>query len=234
MRIGVDMLFYLESLAFHLHLDANVNVKSLSIRSKGRVIRILHITAGKLQVTVLNPFFHKFRIKVFHLEELSGTVHHRPPYSFLVFESERSYVVLLAHTVIIRSERRSYMHDTRTFLRRDKVSADYPHRVLFRKDPRQELAVSYTLQVFALEAVQNLVRHQLVSRFVIAERNAGGLRVEIAAEQLLGNDVNSWLAGIRVEGRHPHIFDVRAYAKSYVGRQGPRSCGPSYEEKFTL
>ena len=234
MRIGVYVLFYLECLALHLHLNAYINVKSLSIRGERCVVRVFHISSGKFQVLVLYTCFYKFFIQILNLEELSGTVHHRTPYALFVLEGKRSNVVLFAHAVIVCTECRGNVNYSCSFFRRNEISADHSHCILFRKYPRQQLAIVYALKIAALEAVQNLVRNQLVSRFVIAEGNRGSLWIEVGSQQFLCNNVNSWLSAIWVERSHPRIFYVRAYAERHVGRKCPWSCGPCNEEQLPL
>ena len=196
----MNVLFYLESLALHLHLDADINVKSLCIRSKRRIVSVLDISSGIFQVLVLYTCLDEFLVQVFCLEELSGTVNHRAPDSLLVLEGERSDVVLLSDTVIIRAEGWSDVNDSGTFFCRDEISADNSHSILFRKYPRQKLLISDAFQILTLEAVQDLVLNLL----------------EVDLHKVFCNYVDCRFSGIWVGRSNSDVLDVRPYAKRHV------------------
>ena len=195
----MNVFFYLEGLALHLHLNADIYIQSLCIRSQGRIVCILYITARPLLVVFCNSLSYKLFIQVFNPVKFTRTVYHRSPQTLFVFESERSNVVLFAHFVIICTKGWSNMNYTGTLLSRNKVSGNNSHSVLLRLNPRQKLTVSYTPKVTPFERFQHFIRNQFVSLFVIIQREFRSLRVEVGSQKFFGYNVSCLLSAVRVE-----------------------------------
>ena len=232
MWIGVDVLLDSECLALGFEHYAQVYVQSRGIRSKGRVIGILDIPSGPFRIIGRHVRGGIFRVHILKPEETSLTVHLGIEVSICITHHNGRHTCCLSHPVVVRTEGRSNVHNTRSALldchivARDDLECALP----FRLEPRDELMIFDADEFAALDfAVKNGVGHELVARFVVFERKLRRLGIEPGTHKRLCQHIDSRGSGVRIEGFHPHVVYVRAHTESSVGRQGPRSCGPGEE-----
>ena len=92
--------------------------------------------------------------------------------------------------------------------------------------PRNQLFVLHAYQVCTLIFAYNLERNQLVARFVVFQRHAFRLLVEMSIKQRLGKNHSHLVTIVSIVSLYGYVVNLRAYTKSSIRRQCPRSCGP--------
>ena len=213
------MLFNLERLSLSLQHHADVNVKGRSVRRKGGIICVLHISSRPFRIVRRHVLCRIIRIKILKAEEPALTVNLRIAVTVAVYDHNRRHPCLLSHLVVVRSEgRRDVDNARRTFLNRNIVTSYHAESaVRLRAEPWNELVVLDSEQFAALElSVKNLERNEFVASLVALHRELGSLRVEPTANQSLGDYIDCLLTRIGIERLHADIVDVRPYTESRI------------------
>ena len=183
-----------------------MQVKRLIFVCERRVVGILNESSCVLSVQFgIDIGFDPIGVEVFDLPVLSSEIDHRSRAIVLGLHIQTRYTCRISHFLIISTERRRDMHDTRTIFGRDIVTRDHTEGTFARIDPREK-------------------------RFIL---HADQVRSFITSDDLCILEVSTQ-SGFREDDRifayfHFHIVDLRSYAEGGVGRQSPRRSGPRNE-----
>ena len=151
----------------------------LAVYGELRVISILYPLALILLIQVhVDTCLYEILIQFIYQIELTGEIHHRASFTFLVYHEQGRYACSTGHKGIVRTKGRGDVYDTRTVFGRYIITRDYTETFIagsqtavfghiYRLYPRDELLVLHTYQVRSLVFTYNLERYQLVSRFII-------------------------------------------------------------------
>ena len=217
-RIAVDVLLDPECPAVHLHHHAEVDIKGRGVCRNGIIEGILDVPAGIFGIFRAYVPGGICRIHILEAVETSFPVDKRLEEAGSVLELHRRYAECGSNLLVVSSEGRGDVNHARTVLGGDIVSGDDFEGVpVYRLEPRYELAVADAGELGALHfRTEHLIRHELVARLVVGERNVGGLRIEPCAHESLRKHVYGLLSGIWIEGAHPDIFDLRTDAEGGI------------------
>ena len=230
-RITVHMLLHLERTAVGLHHHAKVNIQRAFLLHVLEILLIagLYISAGIFLIRRIYRSgvggFH-----VFQAHEAALTVHLGLRIAVLVQRHDGADAGSRSYPFIVRTKCRGDMDDTRTVGGGYVVTGDNTEGVSVRFEPRDELMVTHANELRALPAAaQQFPGNHLVPCLEAFQRNILSLGIEPGAHQVLGQHIDGRLPGIRVEGKHTHIFNLRAHAQRRVGRKRPGRSGPGQE-----
>ena len=217
------MFFYLERLAFALEHDGYVDVERGVVRTEGRVVGVLHETAGPFAVAFrIDVFRNEVGVHVLDAEQTAAAVHHGLVLARPVYDVHRHDARLFTYAVVVGAERGGDMYDARTVHRGHVVAGDDAEGVAHRLHPVDELPVAYSDQF-----------RTLVNPFPDAVRSLH-LRSEIGWKQFFGENDRLGLLRVGIEAFHTHVFDVVAHGERRVGGQRPGRRGPCEEVERTL
>ena len=183
------MLFYLECLAggFHHHADFNIQrfgslcglFVVLAVYSELGVVGILHPLALIVLIEVhVDTCLYEILIQFIYQIELTGEIHHRAGFTFLVYHEQGRYACSTGHKGIVRTKGRGDVYDTRTVFGRHIITRDYAETFVagsptavfghvYRLHPRDELFVLHAYQVRAFIFAHHLERYQLITRLIV-------------------------------------------------------------------
>ena len=249
MGIVVDVLLHLEGQIGRLHLHADIDVEALSslcslfvvlaIHGKLRVVGVFHPATFILLIySGIYTSVHKAFVELIEQVELTGQIHHGTRLASLVDHKERGNACGTGHIGVIRTKRRSDMHDTGTIFSRHIITRDYAEGLiggvvpialsiqLHRLYPRQQLSILHTDQLRTFVFAHDLEGNQFITRLVILQAQALGLGVEMVIEQGLGQHSSHLLTRIGIVGLNSHVINLRTYTEGRIRRQGPRRSGP--------
>ena len=245
MRIVVQVLFNLESLAVLLHLDAKADVQVLvlgsgfgivlSIDIVLRVVGVLYEATLVLGIQILvYVVLDEFWVEVAHQEEFSCTVNHRTEIALAVDNHyQRWNSSSLCNLVIVGTESRGNVNDTSTILGGYIVARNYTESTIGRLNPWENLLVTHVEKVFASIFGNYSIRYYLVAVLVILERKFCALRIQVSVYPFLCHYHGNRLAIIHIIGANCNIFNLAANAECCVRRQSPRCGCPSDEIRFS-
>ena len=243
------MLLHLECQTCLLQHHADVYIERFSslsslfvvfsINSKLRVVCVLYPASLIFLVFFyIYTFFYECLIQFIQQIEFTGQVHHRACFTFLVDHEQRRNACCTSYVRIVRTKSRSDMYDTRTIFGSYIVARNDTERLsrsLFpasvfgcfnRFYPRNQLFVLHAYQVCTFIFAHNLERNQLVTRFVVFQRHAFCLLVEMSVKQRFGKNHSHLVTIVSIVSLYGYVVNLRAYTKSSIRRQCPRSCGP--------
>ena len=228
MRIVVQVLFNLESLAVLLHLDAKADVQVLvlgsgfgivfSIDIVLRVVGVLYETAFVLRIQVnIYVVLYKFGVEVAHEEEFSCTVNHRTEIALAVDNHyQRRDSSSLCNLVIVGTESRSNMYDTGTVLGGNIVARNYAESTVGGLYPRENLLVVHIEKVFASVFGDYSVRNNFVAVLVFLEWKFCALRIQVSVNPFFCHNDGNRLASVHIIGTNCNIFNLAANAECSV------------------
>ena len=220
------MLLYLEYLAFAFEHYGYVDVERRVAVFERIVVGVLHVTSRPLLVGFdIDVLADKRRVEVFETEEASRTVYHRVVLACRIDHEQRCYACGTSHAVVVCTERRRDMDDTRTVRSGNVVARDYAERiaeVCHRLYPRNQLFVADSLQVLALVYFSADLERTL------------HLLGEVCRYEVFRHDYGLFGVGVRIAALDAHVLYRRTDAQRRVRRQRPRSGRPCEEEEFAL
>ena len=112
------MLLYLERLVVSFHHHAETYVETFVLICQIRVVSVLHETACIFLIQVyVYALFHEVLVQFVQFIELTGQVHHRAEFTFLIDELQRWNTGGFRYLGIVGTECRSDMYDTCTVFR---------------------------------------------------------------------------------------------------------------------
>ena len=223
MRIGVDVLLDLESHARPFERHGDVHVERRRVGRERIVVGVLHVTARILAVFPgVDIPLHEGRIELLDAEELARAVDHRLLLARAVDHEQGRDARLLGHAVVVGTERRGDMHDTRTVGRGHVVAHDHAEGIAHRPHPREQLLVADALELGSL-----------VNTILDLERSLH-LLGEVGRHQLARQNDGLRLVGIGVAALDAHIVDRGAYGQRRIRRQRPRRRRPGQEVELAL
>ena len=231
-RVVVDVLFNLEDTVLHLQHHADGDVEGFVLVRELRVVGILD-EAALVGVVVggVHPFADESSVQILEAEELTGQIDHRTHVAVLVHHHQRGDAVGFGHLVIVGTEGRGDVDDTRTVFDGYEVARDDAESTFAGIDPRNELLVLHTGQVRAFPFAHHLIWDEFVALLVVLQFQFGSLRIEISMEQILAQDHRLRDARVRIIGLNRHVGKGRADTERRVRRQGPGSSRPGQEER---
>ena len=229
--IAVHVLLHLESAAVGLHHNAKVYIQRSLFLYMLEVLLVagLYISAG---IFLVRRIYRggKGRIHVFQTHEAALTVYLRLRIAVFVDGHDGADAGSSGHALIVGTEGGGDVHDARTVAGGYIVAGDNAESISVGLEPGDELMILDAHQLGTLEAAfQHLVGHNLVSFGVAFQRLVFSLGVEPGTQQLLGQHIHGRFPGIRVEGQHADILNIRPHAEGGIGRQGPGRGGPGQE-----
>ena len=233
MRIVVHMLLDAEHTVLCFQHHADFDIQRFVFFSLCRIVSVLHeLALPRIIVGSIHMLLNILGIEVFQQIEFTCHIDHRTAVPIFVDHHQRRYAACFCHTVVIRTESRSDMYDTRTIFHRHIVAGDYPESTFSRIDPRDQLLVMHAGQFRSFPFADHFERHQFIARFIIGQSQIGGFRIEIHIQQVLSQNSRHRHTCIWIIGLNSHISEIWTHTKSRVGRQSPRSSGPCQEERF--
>ena len=216
MGVTVGVLLALEEFAFAFKHHHDIDVERRVFLGLGGVVGVLDKLAGVWGVEVgVDVLFHPFGVEVVDWCEAAFLVDHRHLLAVAVEEQELADASFFSYTCVVGAEGGSYMHYARTVLGGHIVAKDDAESVIASGfHPRDELLVAESFEIFTLAFCHNLV----FGRLAFGEHACHkGFSHNDAAGSLL-----VWVGGL-----DEHIVNRGAYTEGGVGRQSPRSGGPS-------
>ena len=180
---------------------------------------------------------HEVVVEVFEIEVATLEVDHWAGFHLLVDHKERWNAGCASHVGVVGTKGRSDVHDTCTVVGGHIVARDYAEAVVVAHDftvdfvnrlhPWEQLFVLHAHEFGTCKFGNHLVRNHLVALLVAVECEFCAFGSEVGVEASLCQNVGGRFAGVWVVAFHSHIVNLRANAERGVGRQGPRSGGPS-------
>ena len=217
------MLLDLESHARPFERHGDVHVERRRVGRERIVVGVLHVTARILAVFPgVDIPLHEGRIELLDAEELARAVDHRLLLTRAVDHEQGRDTRLLGHAVVVGTERRGDMHDTRTVGRGHVVAHDHAEGIAHRPHPREQLLVADALELGSL-----------VNTILDLERSLH-LLGEVGRHQLARQNDGLRLVGIGVAALDAHIVDRGAYGQRRIRRQRPRRRRPGQEVELAL
>ena len=202
MRVVVGVLLALEELAAFLQHDDDVHVQTLVFLGLGGVVSVLHELAGEGTISLhIHTVFDKIRVEVFDGEELARAVHHGLGFAVLVDHLQGRNASSQSHALVVGTESRGDVDDTRTVFGRDIVARDDAERAFAWIDPRDKLLILNANQFATFELLDDF----------------GGF-LEHGLDQGFGHDDLARLLGVGMHGFKQHIIDVLPNAEGGVAR----------------
>ena len=221
--VGVGVLFDLENLVLCLEHHREIDVERRRVGGERIVVGVFHVTARPLGIgRCIDVVAYEGRVELFEQEEPSLAIDHRLILARLIDHKQRGDASGAGHAVVVRTERRGDMYDTRTVGGGHVVAQDDAERIARRLHPGDELFVADAFEVRAL--VGDRVDFELALHL-------GG---KIRPQQFFGQDDS--LGGIRigVAAFDAHVFDFGTYGQCGIRGQCPGRGGPGQEVEIAF
>ena len=230
------MLQHAEEASVRLHHHAKVYVEGGSVLCErllpvhlAEIILdgILYISAGESRIGSVHIGCTVAFVEIFQPHEAALLVHLGHGLAVFICRHDAGNTRSRGHALVIGTESRCDMYDSRTVGSGDVIAGDDPEgAVLQRLEPGNELPVADAAEIRTLEdAVQDAERHDLVSLGVF-HGEFGTLGIEPGAHQVFRQYVNGLFSGVLVERKDADIFDAGPYAQRRIAGKGPGRGGP--------